>query len=198
MRSEVPEKETVVCSFRDVAGRCKGGVVSGCIRARGAPGIGPSAGSAGYRSGPPLRTRRQSSRPRTTRPMRPAPAFARYRPSRGAPWRPPAAPRRGFSRVRDRNRVTWCLDTYARGCDAMNSRDGLRTRRRVRRSSLSECSFWSAEPKDLTHNNRQTHEFIVHAIRISYLYISSRLLKHTKDLFVQRVPGSQKIVHDKL
>ena len=144
MRSEVPEKETVVCSFRDVAGRCKGGVVSGCIRARGAPGIGPSAGWAGYRSGPPLRRWRWSSRPRTTRPMRPAPAFARYRPSRGAPWRPPAAPRRGLSRVRHRNRVTWCLDTYARGCDAMNSRDGLGTRRRVRRSSPSECSFWSA------------------------------------------------------
>ena len=189
MRSEVPEKETVVCSFRDVAGRCKGGVVSGCIRARGAPGIGPSAGWAGYRSGPPLRRWRWSSRPRTTRLMRPAPAFARYRPSRGAPWRPPAAPRRGLSRVRHRNRVTWCLDTYARGCEAMNSRDGLRTRRRVRRSR-GLCSFWSA--LDLTHNNHQTQEFIVHAIRIFLFLFSSRLLKHTKDLFVRESPGARR------
>jgi hypothetical protein len=90
-----PKKKPLRARFGMSPGGAKAGVVSGCIRARGAPGIGPSAGWAGYRSGPPLRRWRWSSRPRTTRPMRPAPAFARYRPSRGAPWRPPAAPRRG-------------------------------------------------------------------------------------------------------
>ena len=46
---------------------------------------------------------------------------------------------------------------------------------------------------DLTHNNRQTHEFIVqYAISISLFLFSSRLLKHTEDLFVRESSGARR------
>jgi hypothetical protein len=194
MRSEVPEKETVVCSFRDVAGRCKGGRRIGVY-----PGTG--------------RTRDWPERWLGWVPKRPSTSALALELT--STYDPPDASGAGVCPLppvtRSAMEATSSAKAWAFTGAPPEPRDMVPryVRTRVRRDEFARRSSYAASSatferpllflvrlvKILNISTNVRVDSSIHAFPISIFLTSTKTYEGS---FRQRVVGSQKIVHDKL